>query len=92
MRKNSLLATLATSIFATVIALPHRTDAMTFGDRSGLRSAANKLDVVKPEQVRWCGWFGCRVGYYRPWPYYASWWPISRSVAGFADLRVCADQ
>ena len=70
MRKNSL-AILATSIFATAIALPDRADAMTFSAPSGLRSAVTKVDVVQPEQVRWCSWFGCPVGYFRPWPYYA---------------------
>jgi hypothetical protein len=71
MRKTSLLAILAISIFATVIALPHRADAMTFGAPSALRSAATKVAVAQPQQVSWCSWFGCRVGYYRPWPYYA---------------------
>ena len=73
MRKY-FLATLVGAVFATAMALPNRVGAMTFSTSSGVLSATGAVDVAQPEQIRWCGWRGCRsryYAYYRPSPYYA---------------------
>jgi hypothetical protein len=74
MMRIYFLAGLAGAAFATAIALPNRVDAMTLSIPSGVPSAAAAVDVVQPEQVRWCGRPECRgryYSYYRTWPYSA---------------------
>ena len=68
------LAALAGVVFATALALPYRVDAMTFSTPSGVLSPAVTVDIAQPEQVRWCGWRGCRgrhyFYYHPPYPGY----------------------
>jgi hypothetical protein len=67
------LAAFVGAAYATAVALPNRVNAMTFSAPEGVLNAAVAVDVAQPEQVRWCGWRGCRgrhYFYYRP-PYYA---------------------
>jgi hypothetical protein len=72
MRKYSLMAALAGTIFATAIAF-NQADAMALRPPSGVLDAAATIEVAQLELVRWCGRRGCPsryryYGYYRPRP------------------------
>jgi hypothetical protein len=79
----------AGTIFFGLLGLSKRADAMTFSTPVGLMNAAASADVVQPEQIYWRRGWGWRhrgrwprpyySGYYRPWPYYHSYYPYGYS-------------
>jgi hypothetical protein len=76
MRKYTLLVALVGAIFATAVAFPKRTDALTCSAPAGVVNAATAVDVAQPAGVwrrhHWGYWpQPYYYGYYQPWPYYA---------------------
>lgn len=54
MHKVALPALLA-AMAVTAVALPDRSDAMTFATPAGLLDAAVSTGLSAPDEVRWCG-------------------------------------